>query len=298
MIRYTLLGCLLSITSTLVGQEMIDSSPTYESGALAAPPVAPWVARVEGGYAFGKFMGYERDYAEVGVFVMPRTSSNWVPFVDLRGYLINNGKGVLGLGVGVRRWNSSWNRAFGGNVYYNYQDAAFSPFQRIGVGVESLGRNYDLRFNGYLVINGQSKSGRLHTFDYPGGFSETCRIKETAVSGADAEIGKNIWRSRRLSLYCAGGPYYYQHKCFRVYGGYLRSQLKVSRYLTVSAGLSEDNKYHTQFQAKVLFSFPLGNLYSSLYASEFNKYEILSQSVWRNPLIPTHKCCDRHGNWE
>lgn len=307
MMYLTLICFLFSIAAPLVCQEPLETGmfvsedflqddAQYDSN-VTAPPIDPWVLRFEGGYTVGKFAGFSKSYGEAGLFVAPRSSGNWLPFADVRGYLIGNGKRAYGVGFGLRRWSDWTIRAFGGNAFYNYQEGRFGAFHRIGLGFESLGDDFDIRVNGYLIVNGDMHKGRIHTFHYLAGFMETCQMKEKAVSGIDAELGGDVWQRSGFSLYCAAGPYYYQANCFRIYGGYLRGELRWWEHLKLIGCISEDNESHTQYQAKIWVSFPLDKLFTRDPSYEFGKHYILTQPVQRNPMISTQQCCNRITNW-
>lgn len=289
-----------SIPHTVEGDESLSYDPTYDQyydydqGTRSDDR---WVLRAEGGYTFGKYAGFDKDYGEAGVFFAPAAFGRWQPFADVRAYLISREKFAFGTGLGLRTWNDSMSRALGANIFYDYQNAHFEPFHRVGFGLETLGSKWDMRLNGYLIVNGDTKSGRLHTFTFPGGFIETCRIKETAFSGVDAEIGISLCRRDALSLYAAGGPYYYRGCNTEAFGGYLRLQMKWMDIIRLEARVGEDNQFHTQYQGSVLLSFPLDALVGRDLSCQMDQHQILTQPVERNPLITTQQCCDRHGNW-
>lgn len=308
-LKQILICCVLPIAANLLAQESDETNaflPSFvedpsicgnDENAIVAPPAEPWTLRIEGGYTVGRFMGFDRNYGEAGVFIAPRTHVEWLPFVDLRGYLIDNGKRAFGVGLGLRSWDDCTNRAWGGNVFYNYQEAKFSAFQRVGLGLESLGEDFDIRVNGYLVINGETKRGKLHTFHYPGDFIETCRIKEWAYSGVDAELGGYLCCGSCFRWYAGAGPYYFRTDCQHIFGGFFRLQLFWRDHLRLEGRVSEDSEFHTQYQGKILVSFPLYSLFTHDVTYEVGKCQILSQPVWRNPMITTQKCCDKTNNW-
>lgn len=81
-------------------------------------------ARIEVGYAGGKFIGIERDYAEYGLFI-PTYFNQSTLFVDGRAYQFRNNhhhyhaKWSSSVGVGFRV-SDCWDRILGLNVYYDF----------------------------------------------------------------------------------------------------------------------------------------------------------------------------------
>ena len=67
-----------------------------------------------------KGIGYNQGYTTLEGFFVPIPSLNtgWVPFLDLRGHLFNDGKPAANGGLGLRYVDS---RVWGGNIYYDYR---------------------------------------------------------------------------------------------------------------------------------------------------------------------------------
>lgn len=260
--------------------------------------VGGWMMRIEEGYSIGRWIGFEKNYGEIGLFFAPTALGNWQPFTDLRGFIIENGKCAGSVGLGMRIWNASQHRVLGANLYYDIQQASFDPFQRIGIGIESLGESWDFRMNSYIVIDGTIKKGKYHIYHFLGGFVESCQVKESSFRGADAEIGRNLWRRDEFSFYCALGPYYYRTKCHEIFGGYFRFQLNWMENLIFEGLISQDREFHTQVQGKFLISLPLYHTGSRGLSARTNKpRKLLTQRIQRNRMIATQKYCEYKQNW-
>ena len=96
-------------------------------------------------------IGYKDGYTTFEAFLAP-DPSQWTitPFLDARGHVFNNGKWATNVGAGVRTLLG--NRAYGINAYYDYRNAGRFNSNQIGVGLETLGKLFDFRINGYLPV--------------------------------------------------------------------------------------------------------------------------------------------------
>ncbi len=258
----------------------------------------PWTVQVGGGYAFGKFMGFKKNYADLDLFVAPSRQGDWQTFAELEGFRFGHDKwGVTG-GVGARRWNSEKYRALGANVYYDYREGAFSPFHRIGVGLESLGQFWDLRLNTYFLLDGSKKQGSLQVYHHLAGYLETCRENEYGFGGFDAEAGIPLWGGCHSFVYNALGAYYFRSIHENFFGGYFRLQCDIMEYLRLEARVSYDEKNRTQVQGLASISFPLYSLWSRGCAMPVcGSTRMLTQPVYRNPMIVTKRGCKHTQNW-
>lgn len=258
----------------------------------------PWLVRITEGYSFGKFMGFKKNYGEIGLFFAPAALGDWQSFAEIRGYQIASHRRAVSVGVGMRLWDVNTSRVLGGNLYYDYQQASFDAFQRIGIGLESLGDRWDFRLNGYVLVNGSVKKGDLHVYHYLGGFMETCQQKQRAFRGLDAEIGYRLFDRGNFSIYSALGPYYYSFKHHEFFGGYIRLQMNWLDNFIVEARVSQDKEFHTQYQGRILIQIPFDALFTYTFdhpATE--RQQLLKQPVQRNPQIPTKKSSYYKQNW-
>lgn len=307
--RWFLVCCIIGMVSFCEGKEEIsspsvDGSLSYDPKLLEAAQAREeccsrdqWAIIVSESYTFGKFAGFNKNYAELGLFVAPPTFKSLQGFVDLQGYRIGKHRWGGTVGGGVRWWNSSTQRALGANIYYDYREASVNPFHRIGIGLEYLGDCWDFRLNGYIPANGDVQKGSLHTFTYPGGFIETCRRKQYAFSGIDGEVGVPVWCKSCFYVYSALGGYCYRTGCGKFYGGYLRAEVNLWRYLSVEGRFSYDSRYRAQAQGVVALNVPLYDLWNCGGNQMRDCDLILTQPVYRNPMITTQNCCEYTQNW-
>lgn len=286
-------------------------SPIEGMDLLYCPPMATaddisytekrgrWDIILSESYTFGKFAGFNKNYFELDLLIAPPRWNDWQGFVDLQGFRIGNERWGGSAGAGLRWWDNQRQHAFGANIYYDYREEAIDSFQRIGVGLEWLGRCWDLRLNGYIPANGSEKACPLTVFTFPGGFVETCQRKQQAFSGIDGEVGVPIpfCHVNWLSVYNALGGYYYRSSCDKFYGGYYRLELNMLSYLSVEGRFSYDSRYHAQAQGVVYLNLPLYDIWGNKSSPCTGYNPILIQSVYRNPMITTQSFCEFTQNW-
>lgn len=299
MQRINWITVLSALIITAGGCVSAEECQEAEAGCQECPcEKAEGAYRFDAGYTFGKYAGFDKNYSEIGVFLAPAVWHNQIAFVDARGYWIQKHKRAYGVGAGTRLWSARSDRAYGVNLFYNYQETHSHHFQKVGLGVESLGEFCDLRANGYAIVNGNVKKGKLHTFDFPGGFIETVQKRQQAFSGADAEVGYHFFRCRGYEIYAAAGGYYYRSCGDHFCGGQARLKLSWRGFLNFEGRYSHDSMYDGQAQARIWLSIPLDTLFSCCRHGCCLKSLIVTQPVVRNPMITTHHCIDERGNWE
>src|SRR3569832_2212519 len=147
-----LLGTLSAIT--LVNADEVAAlgkqKPKPENPYCATTP--PKHSRISARYTSPKGVGYNEGYTTLEGFFAPATivGDKWLPFVDIRGHLFDNGKWASNSGLGVRHMGSS--RIWGVNAYYDYRNTHRHRYSQVAVGLESLGIVWDFRLNGYIPV--------------------------------------------------------------------------------------------------------------------------------------------------
>lgn len=179
----------------------------------------PRPERIEVRHIEAKGIGYNKGYTTVeGFFVIPSTLENdWVPFLDIRGHVFNDGRPAANAGLGLRYLSS---RVWGANIYYDYRKTSRVHYNQIGAGLETLGNIWDFRINGYFPV-GKRESGSYHfKFDRFKGNRMILKSKrEFAMIGGNAEVGAHAYHSRKVDLYAAAGPYYFAGQGRSTWGG-------------------------------------------------------------------------------
>lgn len=101
-----------------------------------------------GGVVAGSAVGLEDGYVHFGGFVpIVQPDEQSLLFFDGSLLLMNEGSDYLGgnLGAGLRSYSYTTDTILGGYVYYDRRDLDLYEFDQIGLGLESLGRNFDAR---------------------------------------------------------------------------------------------------------------------------------------------------------
>jgi trimeric autotransporter adhesin len=204
-------------------------------------------------------IGYNQGYTTLEGFFAP-DPDQWtlMPFLDLRGHVFDNGKMAANTGAGIRGiWGC---RAYGLNAYYDYRNTKRLHYNQIGVGLETLGKLWDLRINGYLPVGKKVTSPYETDFYTFSGHSMIVSQKyQFGMKGADAELGFHFGKSRLFDFYAAAGPYYFIGEIGpNVWGGKARLAGTFKEYITVEISDSCDRMFHNKFQGQITLSLPFG----------------------------------------
>jgi hypothetical protein len=170
----------------------------------------------------------------------------------------------------------------------------------IGLSLERLGCNADVRINGYLPVGAQLWKGNKRRFTTDEIYTQTLQKQQRAVGGFNAEVGTCLIQPEDgewLSLYGAIGPYYYRHdtsnKCcchlHPIAGGQVRLALRIQNYINVEVRSSYDPVFHTIVQGVLNIRIPFGNQIAPCCARPCDVGSIAAQPVVRNDLIVLDK---------
>lgn len=238
-------------------------------------------------------IGYTQGYTTLEGFIScsDPSKNNWLPFLDLRGHVFNNGKMAANAGLGIRYLNS--NRIWGMSGYYDYRDTYRSHYNQVSLGIETLGIVWDFRMNGYLPVG--AKTSRYYSTKF-GGFKEhqmfVSRKYEYAFKGANAEVGFHIDPVTDVSLYFAGGPYYLNGRGQSAWGGNARFTADFFDCLKFEGSTSYDHvfKWVGQGQFGITFSFgnkkPIKPRHGNTCADEILVRQRAVQRVDRMEIVP------------
>ncbi len=208
----------------------------------------------------GKGIGYKKGYTTFEGFFTLDDCNCFLPFVDLRAHVFNNGKFASNAGLGIR---SLWNcRAYGLNVFYDYRHTKHHNYNQVGVGFESLGRCWDFRVNGYIPVGRK----RSHEFGYArfesfvGNQMLINHRYEQAMGGFDAEVACNVYPCRYFDILTAGiGPYYFKGEHHRgAFGGKGRVTGRFARYFSLEVSGSYDSVFRGIVQGQIGFNVAFG----------------------------------------
>ncbi len=206
-------------------------------------------------------VGYDQGYTTVEGFL---TSTHpfgkweqWVPFLDLRGHVFNNGKMAANAGLGCRYIASS--TVFGVNAYYDYRNTKRQHYNQVSAGLEALGKIWDFRVNGYLPVGWKNSPFFNTKFDrFKAHSIYLSRKRDFALKSANAEAGLHVDHFKDVPLYFAAGPYYLTGNGKTGWGGSLRAAVDLFDYVRLEGNTSYDSLFHWIGQGQISVNLPLG----------------------------------------
>ncbi|MFO1041484.1 MAG: inverse autotransporter beta domain-containing protein [Planctomycetaceae bacterium] len=180
--------------------------------------------------------------------------NNAMVFGSLRGFRAASDGWGMNLGGGIRYYSERWDRIWGANVFYDYDNSSGGLFREVGFGFESLGSLLDVRANAYIP-NG--KTERLLSTELVQGSQrfvghqllyDNLLTFGDALRGADWELGIPIPGRipQRHDLRVFGGGYHYNGTSVQGFTGWkARAQLNVVQNLTVQLEVMNDKIFDT-----------------------------------------------------
>lgn len=220
----------------------------------------PQHMRVGVRYTTPKGIGYNTGYTTLeGFFATPNyIQENWLPFLDLRGHIFDNGKFAANAGLGLRYLTQS--RIWGLNTYYDYRNTNNQHYNQISAGFETLGKIWDFRINGYLPVGKKEISVFSNSFaGFKGHYMLLHSYKKFALKGFNAEAGAHIDHFKKAPLYFAAGPYYLTGVDQTTWGGQLRATVDLfKQYFRLEANTSYDHLFKWIGQAQASINIPFG----------------------------------------
>ncbi len=240
----------------------------------------------------GEMYGCEKRWASAGYFCAPTVCSDCiVPFIDLQGHYLDRSHWAANAGVGVRWSNCCDCRVYGFNVYYDYKQGCRGDFNDVGVGLEFLGLNFDIRVNGYMPF-GKTLYTHTRTFNsYLGGFVATCKRKEFAMPGLDFEIGRYIGPSCTYMLYGAIGGYYYNKEHYLHFLGVVgRLKIQYNEYLSLEVKASYDDVCKGKLQGILQLTIPFEMFGCVCSTLDCCSRGLFLQPVHRKDVLVTNTC--------
>ena len=188
-------------------------------------------------------IGYQQGYTTLEGFLSPTepVGSFWVPFLDLRGHLFNDGQPAANAGIGARYLGVS--RVWGANTYYDYRKTNRQHYNQIAAGLESLGEMWDFRVNGYFPVGKTGRSWGSSFAYFQDHFAYLYRKKEFALKGVNAEAAAHFNAAKNVDVTAAMGPYYLAGHGVRAWGGEARVRIDLYQYCRLEAFASYDSNF-------------------------------------------------------
>jgi len=233
----------------------------------AAAQDAKWGPHID----FEAKPGSKRNLGEADLFLPLAQDSRTLLFANLRTRFDNRDGYEGNLGLGVRRMlENGWN--LGAYAYADRRRTQLrNTFDQATFGVEALGRDFELRANGYLPFGSRARELAPVSNASISGASvqvSTDFREERALKGYDAEVG---WRTplfdseatRQLRVYLGG--YRFADAGISVHGPRLRAEFAVQELpwfggrasVFVGAETQRDSARGTQNFAYVRLRIPL-----------------------------------------
>jgi hypothetical protein len=261
-------------------------------------PLRLWISDTE-----RKGIGYKGGYSTVGLLLGPaRFTGNYLQMFDIRGHHIHMDDHIpdyaVNAGLVGRYIDDKRCLMYGGNIYYDFRQGARGSYNRLGLGTEVIGTRWDVRFNGYIVSPIDRKKKCVFD-DFAGGYKATFHSEEIAYQGFNAEAGYIAAQWKGFFAYVAGGPYYLSSGSEgSAWGGLFRIRPQYRDYIALDMSISYDHLFNTNYQAKIILSWPiytLGNR-NDREGRCFSERQLF-QPVERFEIIPLKRHCGWKTNW-
>jgi hypothetical protein len=200
-------------------------------------------------------VGYHDGYTTFAGFFSYVTNS-WVPFLDVRAHVFDNGRPAANAGLGLRYVG---HRVWGVNGYYDYRRSHHHSYNQGAFGLESLGVTWDFRANGYFPAgNSEGRPFDLDVEHFSGHRLILSQRQDFAMKGGNAEVGVHVNSICNLPLYFAAGPYYFKNEGKHAWGGEGRVALDYFEYLRLEAMASYDHIFRGKAQGQISLILPFG----------------------------------------
>jgi len=231
--------------------------------------------------------GYNRGYTSLETFV-PLFQDEIFWMTAFQGNFIVDNGGELGTNIGLvnRRYAESMDRIFGFNSFYTYRKEDGSPFNQIGLGIETLGPRVDWRMNGYVPVGDDlfiARNTRITYAAFSGRDVLINFLANKALAGFDTEWGV-LLPGVIDNLRAYGGFYHFQGKNSRdLWGVQARLEGQIQNSMIVHAGITNDRTFGTNVVVGAGFYFPgAGPRNTTGFGRVADR---MAQSVWRNDNI-------------
>jgi trimeric autotransporter adhesin len=246
------------------------SEPEATPGVSAPDLVIPAWGSLEHNSSGG---GFDGTTGLDGFIPLGQNPGHNITFLAPRLLLDNDGNFGGSLLLGHRFYDMESDRTYGGYFGLDVRETGESNFSQLGLGLESLGEQWDFRVNAYIPLGGsrnliaesETNTGVLTSTQFQGNQlmlssrqeQQLTQVYETALLGLDAEAGVRVARWSTGDLRAFGGLYYYDAEgTDDTLGWRVRLEARPIQNLSLGLGLQEDDLFGTNLQASVRFLFP------------------------------------------
>lgn len=270
-------------------KDLIVPAPVIVSTDSA--PYDPFRGRVTVRADFGDGVGYTRGFAFLEAMLPIRQDAQSILFADLR--IVNfdhEDRWEYNLGGGYRWYSPRIDHVLGVNAFYDARKSDFNYYQQLGGGVEVLGRKWEFRSNGYLVVGAAhrvvSDTGvvSLGTIVSNNFVFQRVQTVEAALGGVDVEIGCRIPFLDRWAVRGYTGFYSYSAAQIGVANG-VRGRLEAQLTERISLHLQgqRDQLFHTTVSGGLAIHFGAAPYRRGRGAPTWD--DVLRQPIHRDPNI-------------
>lgn len=286
-----------------------ESAPKAESSSSKEYSRVPWPKFFSIRHTWGKqekdCIPFASNYTTAELVLAPDYKLGSVlPLLDLRGHRFDNNTYAANAGVGGRYIPDPGLDKFceilGFNAYYDFRQGCIGYYQQVGLGLEVLGRRWDLRANAYAPFGKRRHISRCVFDDYDGDYYAIRDSIESISYSFNAELGFLLLDKNNFTLYAAGGPYFLARaKCNDgVPGGEIRLRPQYKDYIALDLSWRYDELFETIWQLGIILNLPLYQISNS------NKYPCgmsdrqIYQPIERFEVMPLSKRTCWFTNWE
>jgi len=179
---------------------------------------------------------------------------NAMVFASVRGFRAGTDGWGLNAGGGLRYYSEKWDRIFGINAFYDYDNSSGGLFREVGFGLETLGELWDMRANAYIPHGNTEQLLKTELVEGSQRFVDHRLLYDNlltfgnALRGVDWELGIPIPGRipRRHNLKAFGGWYYFSGSATEGFAGWkARAQADVVQNLTVQLDVANDQVFDT-----------------------------------------------------
>jgi hypothetical protein len=204
-------------------------------------------------------IGYKDGYTTVeGFAIFDQIGYGFMPFIDLRGHVFNNGKVAGNIGIGERSVIPGIGHIFGAYVYYDVRDDKHLTVNQLSPGIELLSKRMEYRINGYFPVGNHISRKYGWEFDRFKGHRILLESKQKrGLTGGDAEVGVHLTQSSTYDVFAGAGPYYFSNKATS-WGGKARVYGRYKDYVSVEVSYAYDDLFHSTVQGSVALTLPIG----------------------------------------
>ncbi|MFO0917538.1 MAG: inverse autotransporter beta domain-containing protein [Planctomycetaceae bacterium] len=270
---------------------MIGDSPLF-SDQVSGRSGEALGAVARGGYFTGPAVGREKGIAPIELMPYMFFDQGMI-LGDIRGFRADNGYWGSNLGLGYRHYVSPWDRIFGVNFFYDYDNTSTRIFRQICFGLETYGQWWDMRANAYFPVGTQQQllqtdlvpnslrfSGHQLLFNLQNTYG-------TALKGADAEVGiplsifGDVAQTHDMRVYAGG--YHYESDAsggFNGWSGRLQGNLIPSLLLQLI--VTNDSHFDTNVVFGATWSY---GGFKQAPEERQNQFSRMTTPIWRQYTI-------------